>query len=207
MSDAAAAKVDACAAAAAAGQAPGKKEPFDVAKFAGVLAAIGLAIGMIGGILASVVGGFATLALWQIIPALIGIMLAISGPSMLLAWLKLRQRNLGPVLDANGWAVNAKAKVNIPFGRRLTDMPVKPEGSTMDAADPYTQSAAGRKLLIVGLILFQVFAMWWGVLFNSFLPEGFRHEAAKAETPADAGAADAGAAAPAAESAAQAGGS
>ncbi len=35
---------------------------------------------------------------------------------MLIAWLKLRQRNLGPILDANGWAVNARTKVNIPLG-------------------------------------------------------------------------------------------
>ena len=40
---------------------------------------------------------------------LLALMLLISGPSMLLAWLKLRQRNLGPLLDANGWAINGRA--------------------------------------------------------------------------------------------------
>jgi len=29
---------------------------------------------------------------------------------MIIAWLKMRQRNLGPILDANGWAVNSKAR-------------------------------------------------------------------------------------------------
>src|SRR5262249_18025234 len=125
VAEAAASGVEAGAGAATSG-APAKKEPFDVAKFAGVFAASGLAIGAIGGILVSVVGGFAKLGAWQVLPALAGVMLLVSAPSMLLAWLKLRQRNLGPVLDANGWAVNARAKVNVPFGRRLTDMPVKP---------------------------------------------------------------------------------
>jgi len=47
----------------------------------------------------------------------LGLLLAISGPSMLIAWLKLRQRNVGPILDANGWSVNALAKINIPLAR------------------------------------------------------------------------------------------
>ena len=38
---------------------------------------------------------------------------------MAIAWLKLRKRNLGPILDANGWAVNAKARMNVPFGGAL----------------------------------------------------------------------------------------
>ena len=54
--------------------------------------------------------------------AILAVLLLISGPSMILAWLKLRQRNLGPILDANGWAVNARAKINIPFGASLTGM-------------------------------------------------------------------------------------
>jgi len=32
----------------------------------------------------------------------LGLLLAHLGPSMLIAWLKLRQRNVGPILDANG---------------------------------------------------------------------------------------------------------
>ena len=47
-------------------------------------------------------------------------MLIISGPSLILAFIKLRKRNLGPILDANGWAVNAKASINVPFGTSLT---------------------------------------------------------------------------------------
>ena len=73
---------------------------------------------MIGGI----VSGF--LKLKGLMPlGIVAIMLLISGPSMILAWLKLRKRNLGPILDANGWAVNAKAKINVPFGGSLTRSP------------------------------------------------------------------------------------
>ena len=88
--------------------------PFDVGKFAGIFAAIGLAIGAIGTAVASVVSGFLKLPIWQMPLAVGGIILAVSGPSMLIAFLKLRQRNLGPILDANGWAINTKAVNHIP---------------------------------------------------------------------------------------------
>ena len=48
------------------------------------------------------------------------ILLVISGPSMFLAWTKLRKRNLAPVLNANGWAINADVMVSVVFGNTLT---------------------------------------------------------------------------------------
>ena len=68
----------------------------------GTLAAIGLVLTTLLAALGGIFGAFARLPLWQMPLALIGIMLAISVPSMLIAWLKLRQRNIGPILDANG---------------------------------------------------------------------------------------------------------
>ncbi|MBP5395699.1 MAG: hypothetical protein J6Y34_01750, partial [Bacteroidales bacterium] len=64
---------------------------------------------------------------WKMIIVIAGVMLVISGPSMLIAWLKLRKRDLAPVLNANGWAVNARVLVNLVFGPTLThlaDFPV-----------------------------------------------------------------------------------
>ena len=51
------------------------------------------------------------LPFWQVCLAFAGLLLLISGPSMIIAYMKLRKRNLGPILDANGWAVNARANV------------------------------------------------------------------------------------------------
>ena len=97
------------------------KPAFDIAKFAGIFAAIGMALGMIGTMLVSVAKGWITLTWWQQILVFFGILLLISGPSMIMAWLKLRRRNLAPVLNANGWAVNADAIISVPFGRKLTE--------------------------------------------------------------------------------------
>ncbi|MDA0336901.1 MAG: hypothetical protein O2782_17185 [bacterium] len=64
---------------------------------------------------------------WVIRTILAGLVVLISSPSMLIAWLKLRQRNLAPILDANGWAVN---------GRKLTHVARLPKGSRRGSGDP-----------------------------------------------------------------------
>ena len=140
---------------------PAPKPPFDVGKFAGIFAAIGLALGAIGGILASLVSGILGLQFWQIPLAIIGLMLMISGPAMVVAWFKLKKRNLGPVLDANGWAINARARINISFGTSLTKLAHLPEGSHRSLADPFAdkKSVWPFYVLIAGVII-ALIAVW-----------------------------------------------
>jgi len=97
------------------------KSSFDIAKFAGIFAAIGMALGMLASALVGVINGLVGLPWWAYIAIFVGIILLISGPSMVMAYLKLRRRNLAPVLNANGWAVNADAKISIRFGKVLTE--------------------------------------------------------------------------------------
>jgi hypothetical protein len=158
--------VDASAGAKLAGMgaspdAPKTPTPFDVGKFAGIFAAIGLALGAIGTALAAVMGGFLSLALWQMPLVIGGIVLMISGPSMLIAYLKLRQRNLAPILDAGGWAVNTKARVNIPFGATLTKLAELPQGAKRSLVDPFAEKKAPWKRWAVLLALFVALGMAW----------------------------------------------
>ncbi len=119
------------------------EKSFDVARFAGILAAVGLALGAIGSALAVVLTSFFGLVWWQMPLALVGVMLAISGPSMLIAYLKLRVRMLGPVLDGAGWAVNATARINIAFGTSLTARGVLPRGAHLIRRDLYPDKKSG----------------------------------------------------------------
>jgi hypothetical protein len=178
------------AAAAAAAQPGAPAAPpasaFDVAKFAGIFAAIGLAVGAIGTAIAAVVKGFLGLSLGMMPVAVLGALLVISGPSMLLAAMKLRLRSVGPLLEANGWAINARARVNIPFGKSLTRMPVLPAGSRRDLVDPYAEKASPwPRLLVVLLVL--VLLLWgaWKLdWLDQVLPKRMRH-AAVAMQPSD----------------------
>lgn len=134
-----------------AGKAPAPAA-FDVGKFAGIFAAIGLALGAIGTAVAAALTGVFKLAWWQIPLLLVGLVLIISGPSMILAWLKLRQRNLAPILDANGWAVNARVRINVAFGASLTKVAALPEGAVRKLEDPFADKKSpwpGVILLIV----------------------------------------------------------
>ena len=123
--------------AAADGTKPAAAPPFDIAKFAGIFAAIGMAFGMIGSALVSLAKGLSALTWWKLILVFVGIMLVISGPAMVLAWLKLRRRNIAPLLNANGWAVNAASKISIPFGETLTDVAKYPK---LKLKDPYAKA-------------------------------------------------------------------
>ena len=123
--------------------------PFDIAKFAGIFAAIGMAVGMIGSALAALAKGIFALTWWQLILAFVGIMLIISGPAMVMAWLKLRRRNIAPLLNANGWAINAASKISIPFGETLTDVARYPK---LKLKDPYAKKGlAPWKSVLISL--------------------------------------------------------
>ncbi|MBC8417328.1 MAG: hypothetical protein ISR62_00120 [Desulfobacteraceae bacterium] len=130
-------------------------QAFDIAKFAGIFAAIGLAIGAIGTAIASMVTGFLELVWWQMPVAAFGLLFVISGPSMIVAYLKLRKRNLGPILDASGWAVNTRAMINIAFGTSLTRTAELPPGSHRSMKDPFARKKRSWKvyLLLLGVLV------------------------------------------------------
>jgi hypothetical protein len=122
----------------------------------GVVAAMGVAFGALGAALGNMLGLFKGIEPWQFPLILIGLMLLVSGPAMIIAYFKLRKRNLGPLLDANGWAVNAKAKVNVPFGTSLTGIAKLPPGSTIDMSDKYAEKSSFLPKFLVF-----VFICWW----------------------------------------------
>ncbi|HOX01794.1 MAG TPA: hypothetical protein P5555_05130 [Candidatus Paceibacterota bacterium] len=126
---------------------------FDIGKMVGIFAAIGLAIGAIGTAIAALAGSFMNLVWWQKPVAIVAVMLLISAPSMIIAWLKLRQRNLGPILDANGWAVNGRVRINIPFGGALTKTAKLPPNSSRTLDDPYAEKRRGPLYLTILIIL------------------------------------------------------
>ena len=161
------AKINAAPTAApAAGDAKAAPQPFDIGKFAGITAAFGMAIGMIGTAVTALFKGIFALKWWQLLSAFIGIILVISGPAMVMAWMKLRRRNIAPLLNANGWAVNAASKISIPFGETLTDIARFPK---LKLKDPYAKkgmpawkkwviSLASLVVLLAGLWLVNLFA-------------------------------------------------
>jgi hypothetical protein len=141
---------------------PGAPAPAAPAKPAfdpSVIALLSLALGSLAAAGASILVFLGKFEAWQIPLFILGVMLVISAPSMAIAWLKLRKRNLGPILDANGWAVNAKAKMNVPFGGALTGVAALPPGATFGADDTYAEKrAVWPRLLIAAFVIWFVWA-------------------------------------------------
>jgi hypothetical protein len=171
------AKADATTSAVAApGAAPAAaKKPFDIAKFAGIFAAIGMAIGFLLNALTGILGAVFHSWLSAIIFIVI-VMLCISGPSMVLAWIKLRGRNLGPVLNANGWAINSKIIVNSRFGRTLTQRAKYP--AVVMSKDPYAPMPKWLIWLIFILIVLVIvfLVLYFNNYFDRFGIEALHYD-------------------------------
>ena len=162
MADATA-KLNAVPAGGTAAAAAAPAQPFDIGKFAGIFAAFGMALGSLGTALTKIFGGVLNMPPHKTILALLAIILVISGPAMVMAWMKLRRRNIAPLLNANGWAVNAASKISIPFGETLTDAAKYPK---LKLKDPYAKKglATWKKWVISFSALVVAVGVLW--MFN-----------------------------------------
>ena len=168
---------------AAAGTPPPSLAKIPVSKIdVGTVAAIGVAMGSISAVLVGVFGKFVELGAW--IPlAILGIVLAISGPSMLIAWLKLRQRSLGPILDATGWAINGRMKVNVPLGASLSQTAHIPAGAKRSFHDPFADRKGVGTWFATALVVVGLVALVWRTgLVDPYLTPALRHAPPPAAT-------------------------
>ena len=104
---------------------------------------------------------------------------------MVLAYIKLRKRNLAPILDANGWAVNAKAVINVPLGQSLTQIAELPAGSQRDLIDPFAAKKFPLALTLFILVVAGVLALglgWYLGKLDPVLPRKYqKHHRARHE--------------------------
>jgi len=137
----------------------------------GTVAAMGVAFGSIGVLIGMIIGGLTglfSLPFWQLCLAVAGLLLLVSTPSMLIAWLKLRQRHLAPILDANGWAVNGRVKMNVPFGDSLTKVAAPPANAVRGAPDPFSEKKSawpGILKFVVGFAFVFSLANHFGLVY------------------------------------------
>ena len=119
------------------------------AAMASSVAAIGIGIGMVGSAAAAVISAVKGLhPWWMFFVALAAVVLVVSVPSMILAWFKLRKRDLGVILNACGWAINRPMRFSMKRAR----------GFTKCAPDPMAK--VWLALLVLVLLALGGFA-WW----------------------------------------------
>ncbi len=156
--------------------APGKAEAkVDLPKKidVGTVAAIGVALGSIGAMVTGILSAFVGMGVWLPV-GLVAIAVLISGPSMILAYLKLRRRNLGPILDAEGWAINGSLRVNVPFGGTLTRLAALPPGSERRLQDPFAEKRRPWGIYVLLLVIVALAVLWAAGILDRLLPEAVR---------------------------------
>jgi len=151
----------------------------------GSVAALGVAIGALSTAFAYFLGLFKGLLWWEFPLVIVGLILVISLPSTIIAWIKLRQRTIGPILDATGWAVNARVKINIPFGTSLTRRAKLPPRSIHRLDDPFKDKAAARNRALFILFVLLVIAGFGAYAYETH-HWPFEKPQAPAPTPAPA---------------------
>ncbi len=143
----------------------------------GTVAALGVAIGAIGTFATALIGyatGLFRLGPLATVGAFLGIILLISMPSVVLAYIKLRKRNLAPILDANAWAVNIRARINVPFGASLSSAARLPAGSRRDTRDRYAERGFPWRTVLVLLALLYAAHAWSKGQLDGILPTGLQ---------------------------------
>jgi hypothetical protein len=139
----------------------------------GTVAAIGVAIGGIGTLVGALLANLFGLGKWLPFGAA-ALLFMISGPSMLLAWLKLRRRNLGAILEANGWAINGRVRINVSFGAAMTELARLPPGARRSLDDPFADKKTPWRFYLVFVVLVGLFGAWYLGKFDDILPAPIR---------------------------------
>jgi hypothetical protein len=129
-----------------------KAAPFDVSK----IAVVTIAIAAVTGVVTAIVAVLSGLTWWQWLVLIAALMLVISLPSVFIAWRKLRKRDLGPILNANGWAINAASLVSVKFGKGLTEVAKFPK---LTAVDPVARRKAAWRKFWLWLLFIVVAAL------------------------------------------------
>ena len=90
------------------------------AAMASSVAAIGIGVGMVGAAAASLMAAISSMTPLEIVASVFALVLVVSVPSMVLAWFKLRKRDLGVILNACGWAINRPMRFSMKRARGFT---------------------------------------------------------------------------------------
>lgn len=83
-------------------------------------ATLGIALSFVATAVATLASAATRAPLWKTGAVVAGLVLAVSVPSVILAWCRLRNRDLAPILNASGWAVNLPIGLTARLGAHFT---------------------------------------------------------------------------------------
>ncbi len=123
----------------------------------GLLAGGGIAIAALGSATAYIARTVEALTQWHnLVLVILAAVLAVLAPTTLVAWLKLRRRDLSVILEGAGWAINAQMRLTSAQSRYFTQRPPFPAG----AQGVWRLRWAHLLWLLLGVGLPALWVMW-----------------------------------------------
>ena len=95
-----------------------------------------IAVAALGSAFAFITSQLASLKWYSIVGGIGGALLAVTVPTVLVAFIKLRRRDLSAILEGSGWAINARMRLTRAQRRAFTRRPRRPKGSKLKAEPP-----------------------------------------------------------------------
>lgn len=133
----------------------------------------GLAFAAIGSAMAYVVSALSAIRPLSVVIAVASITAVVGGVGGFLGWLKLRRRDMGLLLEANGWAINVQMKVTRRVGRIFTRVPALPKAHVKDRVELGPQPGENEEershtatILVVVLLLAASAGVAWYFLVH-----------------------------------------
>ena len=84
------------------------------------VATLGIALSFVASAVAGIASALTSTPLWKTALVVLGIICVVSVPSVILTWLKLRARDLAPILNASDWAINRSIGFTARIGAFFT---------------------------------------------------------------------------------------
>ncbi|MCK4602316.1 MAG: hypothetical protein KAU28_07605, partial [Phycisphaerae bacterium] len=120
----------------------------------GLLMGGGVAIAALGSAFAYTTKALADVAVWKILIGIGIAILAVILPTSIVAFVKLRRRDLSAILEGSGWAINSRMRLTRRQGRSFTHRPRYPKGARG------VHRNRGKWLLLAVIVAADV-AMFW----------------------------------------------
>ncbi len=108
---------------------PEPEKPQAAQPAGGLLAGGGIAIAALGSSVAFITKTIADLGWVVMLAGVLGALLAVMLPAVIVAWLKLKRRDLSAILEGSGWGVNSRMRLNRGQSLTFTKRPAYPFGS------------------------------------------------------------------------------
>ena len=145
-------------AAAAPAAAPGSK-----LASGGMLMGAGVALAVVVTALAYIAEKLTKLHWYEIWLGIGGVLVAVLLPTFVLAWLKLRKRDLSAILEGSAWAINARMRLTRKQCRVFTERPRRPRSATLIG------SRKTKRIAIAVVVILVLALAGWFVIDRFFI--------------------------------------